>query len=183
VIRVEVTSEPDVTRMVVAFTLLPVLLTEDYEIFLTGGFGPGGNAAMLRAWRRDGERGATNPTDWDASDLPPMTVQEAVAAADVRPVRLSADLTMADGRTVHVPVVEAAGPASKGKIKVEIPWPASAMPGRVTGWSITNEDRSMTARNVVHPSAHMQAGDTLNVEFGEESLDAGDIARVFGEWP
>jgi hypothetical protein len=63
-IRIEVTNEPDVTRMVVAFTLLPVLVTEDYEIFLTGGFGPGGNAAMRRAWRKDGQRGATNPTDW-----------------------------------------------------------------------------------------------------------------------
>jgi hypothetical protein len=63
VIRIEVDNEADVTRMVAAFTTLPVLATEDYEIFLAGGFGPGGNAAMLRAWRRDGKRGATEPAD------------------------------------------------------------------------------------------------------------------------
>jgi hypothetical protein len=58
-IRIEVTNESDVTRMVAAFTTLPVLLDSDYEVFLAGGFDPGGNAAMLRAWRRDGQRGGS----------------------------------------------------------------------------------------------------------------------------
>jgi len=111
-----------------------------------------------------------------------LSVQEAVASADIRPARLSADLTMSDGRTVHVPVVPVPKePASGGRIKVEIPWPAGAMPGLVTGWTLTNEDLGMTARNVICPSAHMQAGDTLTVEFGEESLDAGALAKILGE--
>ncbi|HEX3388836.1 MAG TPA: hypothetical protein VHT94_07345 [Streptosporangiaceae bacterium] len=63
-IRVEATSEDDVTRMVAAFTVLPVLLECDYEIWLVSGFGPGGGGAMRRAWRHDGQRGATWPTDW-----------------------------------------------------------------------------------------------------------------------
>jgi len=169
--------------MVVAFTLLPVLVTEDYEIFLAGGFGPGGNAAMLRAWRKDGQRGATTPTDWDVADLPPLTVQEAAAIADIRPARLSADLTMADGRTVHVPVVEPLEPASAGKISILVPFPASAAPGVVTSAAVTNADLGLTFRRDLGSGGNIQPGLYLTVEFGEESLDAGDIARVFGEWP
>lgn len=111
-----------------------------------------------------------------------LTVQEAAATADIGPARLSADLTMSNGRTVHVPVVPTPQePASAGRVKVEIPWPASAMPGLVAAWAIANEELGMRASNVMYSPAHMQAGDTLTVEFGEESIDAGDIARVFGK--
>jgi hypothetical protein len=119
-----------------------------------------------------------------------LTVQEAVATADVRPARLSADLTMSDGRTVHVPVVPPAKePAARGKIKVEIPYPADAAAGFVASAAVTNVDLPMTFRRdlwdpeAVDPYASIGPGDTLTVEFGEESLDAGAIARVFGEWP
>lgn len=61
-IRIEVTSEADVTRMVAAFNMLPVLLGSDYEIFI--GSGVNGPVMMRRAWRTDGQRGATQPTDW-----------------------------------------------------------------------------------------------------------------------
>lgn len=110
------------------------------------------------------------------------SVQEAVATADVRPARLSADLTMSDGRTVHVPAVPPAGPASAGRIKVAIPYPASAMPGLVVSAAVTNEELGVIFRHGF-PYTHAQAGDALTVEFGEESLDAEAVARVFGEWP
>lgn len=61
-IRIEVTNEADVTRMVAAFTTLTVLLDSDYEVFL--GDGLNGGVMMRRAWRKDGQRGATNPSDW-----------------------------------------------------------------------------------------------------------------------
>lgn len=61
-IRIEVTNEADVTRMVAAFTTLPVLRDSDYEVFL--GDGLNGGVMMRRAWRKDGQRSATNPTDW-----------------------------------------------------------------------------------------------------------------------
>lgn len=63
-IRIEVTSEADVTRMVAAFTVLPVLQDSDYEIFL--GSHDNGTITMRRSWRMDGKRGATWPTDWPA---------------------------------------------------------------------------------------------------------------------
>ena len=62
-IRVEVGSETDVTRMVAAFTTLPVLKDSDYEMRLVDDSGSGGTA-MRRAWRTKGVRGATWPTDW-----------------------------------------------------------------------------------------------------------------------
>lgn len=96
--------------------------------------------------------------------------------------RLSADLTMSDGRTVHVPVVPPAGPASAGRIKIVIPYPPSAMPGLVVGAAVTNEELGVIFRSGF-PYTHAEAGDTLSVEFGEESLDAEAVARVFGEWP
>lgn len=49
-IRVEVTSEADVTRMVAAFTVLPALQDSDYEVFLGG---------TRRSWRENGLRGGT----------------------------------------------------------------------------------------------------------------------------
>ena len=63
-IRIEVTSEADVTRMVAAFQILPVLRDSDYEITLASGSGPGGGGTVRRAWRQDGVRGATRPSDW-----------------------------------------------------------------------------------------------------------------------
>jgi hypothetical protein len=108
---------------------------------------------------------------------------EAAALPDiVRPARLSADLTMSDGRTVHVPVVPPAGPASAGSIKVAIPYPEGAMPGLVVSAAVTNEELGVIFRSGF-PYTHAQAGDTLTIEFGEESLDAEAVARVFGEWP
>jgi hypothetical protein len=59
VIRVEVTSEADVTRMTAAFQRT-ALRDQDYEIWLVSGFGPGGGAAMRRAWRQDGLRGGSS---------------------------------------------------------------------------------------------------------------------------
>jgi len=96
---------------------------------------------------------------------------------------------MSDGRTVHVPVVPPAGPASAGRIKVTIPYPAGAPAGSVASVAVTNDDLGVTFRRdlwdplAVDPYAGIGPGDTLTVEFGEESLDAGDIARAFGEWP
>lgn len=66
-IRVEVTNEADVTRMVAAFQVLPVLRDSDYEIWLAGptlASQPWGAGCVKRAWREDGLRGATEPTDW-----------------------------------------------------------------------------------------------------------------------
>jgi hypothetical protein len=60
VIRVEVTSEADVTRMVAAFSILEVLDGCDYEIWLTAG-GAGGGGAMRRSWRHGGVRGSASP--------------------------------------------------------------------------------------------------------------------------
>jgi hypothetical protein len=67
VIRVEVSSEADVTRMAAAFATLPVLAGCDYEIWLAGetlASQPWGAGATRRAWRKDGQRGATEPADW-----------------------------------------------------------------------------------------------------------------------
>ena len=89
---------------------------------------------------------------------------------------------MADGRTVHVPVVPPAGPASAGRIKVEIPYPPSAMPGLVVSAAVTNEELGVIFRHGF-PYTHAQGGDTLTVEFGEESLDALDakaLAKILG---
>jgi hypothetical protein len=105
-----------------------------------------------------------------------LSVQEAVVGADVRPARLSADLTMSDGRTVHVPVVPPAGPASAGRIKVEIPYPPSAMPGLVVSAAVTNEELGVIFRQGF-PYTHAEGGDTLTVEFGEESLDGEALAK------
>lgn len=66
-IRIEVTSEADVTRMVAAFDVLRVLAGSDYEIFLVSGSGPGGGGRMRRAWRESGQRGGTYPADWPGS--------------------------------------------------------------------------------------------------------------------
>ena len=63
-IRIEVTSEADVVRVVAAFASLPVLADSDYEIWLVSGFGPGGGGGMRRAWRTAGRRGATTPDGW-----------------------------------------------------------------------------------------------------------------------
>ena len=63
-IRVEVTSEADVTRMVAAFQVLPVLRDCDYEVFLTLDYATEDGGAIRRAWREDGQRGATEPTSW-----------------------------------------------------------------------------------------------------------------------
>jgi hypothetical protein len=105
-------------------------------------------------------------------------------ASDIRPARLSADLTMADGRTVHVPVVEPLKePASGGKTRILIPYPAGEAAGVVVSAAVTNADLGMTFRRDLGSGGSIQPGLYLTVEFGEDSLDAGDIARVFGEWP
>lgn len=97
----------------------------------------------------------------------------------VRPARLSADLTMADGRTVHVPAVPPAGPALAGRIKVEIPYPPSAMPGLVISAAVTNEVLGVIFRSGF-AYTHAQAGDTLTIEFGEESIDGEALAKILG---
>jgi hypothetical protein len=187
VIRVEVTTEADVTRMVAAFTTLPVLRDSDYEVFL--GDGLNGGIVMRRAWRKDGQRGGTGQTSTvhHAGGPGPASGGGGGGTGEVRseparPARLSADLTMSDGRLVHVPVVSPAPPASAGRIAVAIPYPDAAMPGRVISAAVTNEELGVIFRSGF-PYTHVQGGDTLTVEFGEESLDAGGIARVFGEWP
>lgn len=58
-IRIEVNREADVTKMVVALTALPYLADDNYEIYLIRNE----VELYLRAWRRNGVRGATNPTD------------------------------------------------------------------------------------------------------------------------
>lgn len=92
-------------------------------------------------------------------------------AEAIRPARLSADLTMSDGRTVHVPVVPPpAAPATAGRIKVDIPYPASAMPGLVISAAVTNEELGVVFRaGFAH--VHAQAGDTL-------TLDGEALAKV-----
>lgn len=112
--------------------------------------------------------------------LPPAEID---SPADLRPARLSADLTMSDGRLVHVPVVPTPKePASAGKIRVDIPYPANAMPGLVISAAVINEDLGVVFRSGF-PYTHAQAGDTLTVEFGEESIDAEALAKIFGERP
>ena len=63
-IRIEVTNEGDVTRMVAAFQILAVLRDSDYEIHLATS-GPGGGS-VRRCWRENGLRGGTSPTDWNS---------------------------------------------------------------------------------------------------------------------
>jgi hypothetical protein len=104
------------------------------------------------------------------------------AEAAVRPARLSADLTMSDGRLVHVPVVTAVGSASSGRIKVEIPYPDAAMPGIVIAAEVTNENLGVAFRRR-WPGGYAAPGGTLTVDFVVESLGAEGVARVFGEWP
>jgi hypothetical protein len=116
--------------------------------------------------------------DWAESESEKPPVQS--ADAPVRPARLSADLTMSDGRLVHVPVVKPAGPASSGRIRVEIPYPDAAMPGLVISAAVTNEELGVIFRSGF-PYTHVQGGDTLAVEFGEESLDAEALAKVLRE--
>lgn len=67
-IRIEVDNEADVTRIVAAFAVLPVLADSDYEVFLLPQVWPHDSGGMRRAWRKDGERGATDPTDWPRED-------------------------------------------------------------------------------------------------------------------
>lgn len=62
-IRVEVASEADVTRMTAAFQTLPALRDQDYEIFLLPLIWPHDSAGTLRAWRKDGLRGGTGQTN------------------------------------------------------------------------------------------------------------------------
>ena len=99
-----------------------------------------------------------------------------------RLARLSADLTMSDGRLVHVPVVAAPGPASAGRIRVDIPYPPDTMPGLVISAAVINEDLGVVFRSGF-PYTHAQGGDTLTVEFGEESLDGEALARILGGLP
>jgi hypothetical protein len=90
VIRIEVDNEADVTRVVAAFTILPVLRGSNYEIFLVSGSGPGGGAGMRRSWREAGQRGAIHPTDW-VTDQP----------ADDRSAELQARLDAIIGSGPH----------------------------------------------------------------------------------
>jgi hypothetical protein len=102
------------------------------------------------------------------------------AAAPLHPPRLSADLTMSDGRLVHVPVVPPPEePAPAGRIRVGIPYPASAMPGLVISAAVVNEELGVVFRSGF-PYTHAQGGDMLTVEFGEESIDAEALAKIFG---
>ena len=62
-IRVEATSEADVTRMLAAFQVLPALRDCDYEVFLVTGFSTAGRPGSARAWRIGGQRGGANPDE------------------------------------------------------------------------------------------------------------------------
>lgn len=115
-------------------------------------------------------------------DLSGKTAPGESTGTVLQPARLSADLTMSDGRTVHVPVVPAPEPASSGRIRVGIPYPDSARPGLVISAAVINEDLGVVFRSGF-PYTHAEAGDTLSVEFGEEHLDAGVLAKILGELP
>lgn len=129
------------------------------------------------------EEAAAEAAGWPDEEESSVT-RSGPGSGTVRPARLSADLTMSDGRTVHVPVVPPPEkPASNGRISVTIPYPDDAAPGLVASVAVTNADLPMTFRGDIYPYAYVEPGDTLTVPFGEESLNAGDIARVFGEWP
>lgn len=97
----------------------------------------------------------------------------------VTPARLTAGLIMSDGRAVHVPAVPPAEPGAAGKIKVTIPYPVDAPAGLVARVVVTNEDLAVTFRAGI-PLVNVEPGDTLTVEFGEESLDAEGFAWVTG---
>ena len=92
----------------------------------------------------------------------------------VTPARLSADLTMADGRVVHVPVVPPAKePATAGKIWVGIPYPADAERGFVTAVAVTNEDLHQTFRGYFDPDlppVGVEPGDTLHIALTGDDL-------------
>ena len=126
-IRVEVTSEADVTRMVAAFNILPVLLDSDYEIFI----GPADNGSLImrRAWRKDGQRGATDPTDWP----PAADGQARQLASEMRwnatPVAVTADGI--DIQIVQPPPPSITIMAEDGAELLRLTWPDGRL--EVTG--------------------------------------------------
>jgi hypothetical protein len=84
------------------------------------------------------------------------------------PVVLAAVLTMTDGRTVHVPDLPPAKPASGGVIHLDIPYPADVAPGAVTQVLIRAGTREF--RQHIYPAANLHPGNTLHLAMDLDSM-------------
>ena len=91
---------------------------------------------------------------------------------------LSADLTMGGGRVVHVPSVPEPPPASGGKVKVAIPFPAEAKGGVVYGAVVTNDETGTEMRCAFARLTWLEPGDALTVVFGDDSMAFEDFAAL-----
>jgi hypothetical protein len=90
--------------------------------------------------------------------------------------KLSGSLTV-DGRVVRIPSVPApASPATDGKITLAIPYPDGEAKGFLSAATVTNEDLDLTFRQEILPRMWIAPGDTVQVEFGEASIDWLEIA-------
>jgi hypothetical protein len=110
-------------------------------------------------------------------------MQEAADAErefSMTPARLSAELTV-DGAVVKVPSVPAPEPATQGHITVKIPYPHGPS-GWLTFAAVANEDLGVTLRQGI-VRTWIEPGDSVQIQFGEESIDWAQVMKVFGEMP
>jgi hypothetical protein len=94
--------------------------------------------------------------------------------------RLTARLFTMDGITVEVPDVPLPPPASSGKIRVEIPYPATEPARGVHRVAVINTGTGFIARASMYP-VNMRPGDTLTVEFGADNVSG--YRSLFGQDP
>lgn len=90
--------------------------------------------------------------------------------------RLAARLFTAGRVTVEVPDIPLPPPATGGRLRVAIPYPAGEPARTVHRVAVINEDARFVARASILPTV-VEPGDTLTVEFGEEhiSLNRADF--------
>jgi hypothetical protein len=88
---------------------------------------------------------------------------------EIKAPRLTARLFTTDRVTVEVPDVPLSPPATAGKIKVAIPYPASEQRRTVHRVAVFNQDTGDILRTSIELTP-VDPGDTLTVEFGEENL-------------
>lgn len=100
---------------------------------------------------------------------------------EIKPARLRARLFTAGGQVVSVPDVPLPPPASGGKIRVAIPYPANEPSRTVHRVAVINDETGFIARSSVE-RVTVEPGDTLTVEFGIEHV-TGRFAALFGPDP